>query len=232
MAKAKPNLKTLMDKLGYEFQDTGCLSLALTHSSAADTTRGERWADNERLEFLGDRVLGLVIADMLMEAYPKAPEGDLARRFNALVRKETCADVAREIGLGKYLVLGMSEIRAGGHAKEAILADACEALLAAIYRDGGFDAANDFIRRQWSPRLDMMGDVPRDPKTLLQEWVQARALPHPVYVLTGRTGPDHAPVFTIEVQIEGLAPASGTGSSKRRAEQAAAQKVLDRKGIK
>ncbi|HHK73789.1 MAG TPA: ribonuclease III [Rhizobiales bacterium] len=231
MARAKPDIDTLMRKLEYSFQDPGILTLALTHSSASDSPAQGKWADNERLEFLGDRVLGLVIADMLMEAYPRAPEGDLARRFNALVRKETCADVARELSLGDYLVLGMSEVRAGGHTKEAILADACEALLAAIYRDGGFTAANDFIRKRWRHRLDTMGDVPRDPKTLLQEWAQARALPHPIYVSTGRTGPDHAPVFTMEVQIKGLSPASGSGSSKRRAEQAAAQTLLEREKI-
>ncbi len=231
MARTPPDLNKLMRRVKHHFKDVGLLQRALTHSSAADGVGGCTHLDNERLEFLGDRVLGLVIADMLMVAYPEAPEGDLARRFNALVRRETCAAVAREIGLGNYLVLGRSEIRAGGAAKEAILADACEALLAAIYKDGGLDAVKIFIQHAWGRRLDKMTEIPRDPKTLLQEWVQARALPHPEYHEKTRSGPDHAPVFTIEVRIKGFAPETGTGSSKRRAEQAAAQILLVREGV-
>ena len=231
MARIPPELNKLMRRVKHQFKNITLLQRALTHSSAADGAGASTHLDNERLEFLGDRVLGLVIADMLMSAYPEAPEGDLARRFNALVRRETCAAVARDIKLGSYLVLGRSEIRAGGAAKEAILADACEALLAAIYKDGGFDAVKGFIEDAWGRRLDEMTEIPRDPKTLLQEWVQARALPHPEYREKERTGPDHAPVFTIEVRIMGFAPETGTGSSKRRAEQVAAHAILVREGV-
>ncbi len=231
MARTPPDLTKLMRRVRYRFKDVSLLQRALTHSSAADGAGRSTHLDNERLEFLGDRVLGLAIADMLMLAYPEAPEGDLARRFNALVRRETCAAVARDIKLGNYLVLGRSEIRAGGAAKEAILADACEALLAAIYKDGGFDAVKVFIQHAWGERLDRMTEIPRDSKTLLQEWAQARALPHPEYREKERSGPDHAPVFTIEVRIRGFAPETGSGSSKRRAEQAAAHAILVREGV-
>ena len=226
----QPERDALLAKIGHVFNDPEMLERALTHSSALEGVRDGR-QDNERLEFLGDRVLGLVVADMLIDAFPQAPEGELARRFNALVRRESCADVAREIGLGAHLVLGSSEHKAGGRQKEAILADACEALIAAIYRDAGLNAAARFIRDQWEARLDSMIGVPRDPKTLLQEWVQARALPHPVYEVIERAGPDHAPEFTVRVNIRQLASETGKGMSKRRAEQAAARAVLTREGI-
>ncbi|PLX45656.1 MAG: ribonuclease III [Hyphomicrobiales bacterium] len=220
----------LLAEIGHQFAEPELLERALTHSSALEGIRNGR-KDNERLEFLGDRVLGLVVADMLIDAYPQAPEGELARRFNALVRRETCAEVAREISLGNHLILGSSEDRGGGRQKEAILADGCEALIAAIYRDGGLNAASRFIRARWEGRLDKMASVPRDPKTLLQEWVQARALPHPVYEVVERSGPDHAPEFTVRVNIAKLASETGKGMSKRRAEQAAARAVLDREGV-
>ena len=220
----------LLAELSHAFDDGELLERALTHSSALEGLRNGR-KDNERLEFLGDRVLGLVVADMLIDAFPKAPEGELARRFNALVRRETCADVAREINLGAYINLGSSEDKAGGRRKEAILADACEAVIAAIYRDGGLNAAARFIRAKWEKRLDAATSVPRDPKTLLQEWVQARALPHPVYEVIERSGPDHAPEFTVRVNITSLASGTGKGGNKRRAEQAAAQAVLEREGV-
>ena len=226
----EPVNDALLAELDHNFKNTGLLDRALTHSSALEGARSGR-QDNERLEFLGDRVLGLVVADMLIDAFPKAPEGELARRFNALVRRETCADVAREINLGDYLTLGGSEHKAGGRQKEAILADACEAVIAAIYRDGGLNAASRFIRTRWEKRLDEMISVPRDPKTLLQEWVQAKALPHPVYEVIARSGPDHAPEFTVRVNITSLASGTGKGSNKRRAEQAAAMAVLDREGV-
>lgn len=220
----------LVAEMGYDFANPELLERALTHSSALEGIRNGR-KDNERLEFLGDRVLGLVVADMLIDAFPLAPEGELARRFNALVRREACADVAREIDLGAHLILGTSEHKAGGRHKEAILADACEALIAAIYRDGGLNAAGRFIRGKWETRLDNMVGIPRDPKTLLQEWVQARALPHPVYEVIERSGPDHAPEFTVRVNISKLASETGKGMNKRRAEQAAARAVLIREGI-
>jgi ribonuclease-3 len=220
----------LKKRLGHEFADPELLRRALRHSSAAQSAQGSG-PDNERLEFLGDRVLGLVIADMLLKAFPGEEEGKLARRFNALVRRETCAAVAREIDLGAVLVLGKAEVQSGGQKKETILADACEAVLAALYLDGGLAAASRFIHRLWGPRLQDMTAPPRDPKTLLQEWAQGRGLPHPQYRIIGRSGPDHAPDFEVEVNVRGFAPTTGQGASKRRAEQNAARSMLAREGV-
>ena len=220
----------LQKRLGHEFADPELLRRALRHSSAARSEQGGG-PDNERLEFLGDRVLGLVIADMLLKAFPGEAEGKLARRFNALVRRETCAAVARELDLGAVLELGRAEVHSGGQNKETILADACEAVLAALYLDGGLAAASGLIHRLWGPRLQDMSAPPRDPKTLLQEWAQGRGLPHPQYRIISRRGPDHAPDFGVEVRVEGFAPSRGQGASKRRAEQNAARAMLAREGV-
>ncbi len=214
-----------MARLGHDFARPELLVRALTHGSIASATR----PDNQRLEFLGDRVLGLVMAEALFDADKSASEGQLAPRYNALVRGETCAAIAREIGLGDVLKLGRSEMMSGGRRKEALLADAMEAVLAAVYLDAGFDAARRIVMRLWAGRLDSLEDDPRDAKTALQEWAQANGMPPPAYIQTERSGPDHAPIFLITARLadgrESQAQGAGT---KRSIEQAAAQTLLDR----
>jgi ribonuclease-3 len=223
-------LDTLNRRIGYNFSDTAMLRRALTHSSARAARHVSR--DNERLEFLGDRVLGLCVAEMLMEQFPEADEGELARRFNRLVRKETCANIAQEEwDLGRAMIMSGGEAVSGGRRKTTILGNACEALLGAIYLDGGFEATRAVIRRFWQPLLLEADTVPMDAKTALQEWAQGQGLPLPAYVETERAGPDHAPRFVIRVEVEGVEPALGEGSSKRQAEQAAARGMLVREGI-
>jgi len=224
---ASAGLDTLQGQLGHTFSDTALIGRALTHTSVDG---GGPSGSYERLEFLGDRVLGLVVAELLLETFPDAAEGELAPRFNALVRRETVAKVARDIGVGQYLRLGVGEDQTGGRNKIAILADVGESLIAAIYLDGGLKAASGFIRRKWSPILATQSEPPRDAKTILQEWSQARGLGLPEYRETDRTGPDHAPNFTLEVKVSGFAPAVGSGASKRDAEQAAATALLLREG--
>ncbi|MCB1366879.1 MAG: ribonuclease III, partial [Rhodobacteraceae bacterium] len=184
--------------------------------------------DNQRLEFLGDRVLGLVIAEALLEADRAAPEGLLAPRFNALVRKETCAEVAESLRLGEALKLGRSEMMSGGRRKQALLGDAMEAVIAAVYLDAGFSAARAIVLRHWASRIASAEEDARDPKTALQEWAQARGLPPPDYADTGRTGPDHAPVFTVTARLESGEEAVAKAPSKRAAQQAAARALLRR----
>jgi ribonuclease-3 len=219
------DIRAFMGRLGHDFARPELLVRALTHGSIASATR----PDNQRLEFLGDRVLGLVMAEALFRADLKASEGQLAPRYNALVKGETCAAMAREIGLGDVLKLGRSEMLSGGRRKEALLADAMEAVIAAVYLDAGFDTARDMILRLWRDRLDSLDDDPRDAKTALQEWAQANGMPPPAYDQTDRSGPDHAPVFHITARLaDGReAHASGAGT-KRSIEQAAAQALLDR----
>lgn len=218
--------KSFPDALGHEFADPSLLEEALTHRSAGVG----RIIGYERLEFLGDRVLGLVVADMLMDAFPAENEGALARRLAALVREETLADVARDIGLGAEIRLGSGESEGGGRENNAILADVCEAVIAAIYRDGGLETARRFIERHLAGRLAAELSPPQDAKSALQEWAQGRGLPLPVYRIVERDGPDHAPRFTISVEVAGKPPASATGHSKRIAEQAAAQVLFDEIG--
>ncbi len=222
--KLSADLKAFAGRIGHEFSQPDLLVRALTHGSISSSTR----PDNQRLEFLGDRVLGLVMAEALLSADKGASEGLLAPRFNALVRKETCADVAREVDLGAVLKLGRSEMMSGGRRKQALLGDAMEAVIAAVYLDGGFEAAREMILRLWGKRIETVEDDARDAKTSLQEWAQARGLQPPKYVETGRTGPDHAPVFTIAAQLENGEEASATAPSKRAAEQAAAKALLTR----
>ena len=226
MIKLSSELRQFSADIGYEFKDPGLLITALTHSSISSATR----SDNERLEFLGDRVLGLVMAQALLDLDAKATEGQLAPRFNALVRKETCADVARSIGIGNLLKLGRSEMISGGRRKEALLGDAMEALIAAVYRDGGFSKAQALILRLWNTRITSVKADARDPKTALQEWVQARKGPPPNYVELTRSGPDHAPQFEIEVRLHTGEAAQAKAGSKRHAEQAAAKLLLERLG--
>jgi len=222
--KLSSELKAFAGRIGYTFKRPELLHRAVTHSSMSSPTRD----DNQRLEFLGDRVLGLVMAEALFLADTSATEGQLAPRFNALVRKETCADVARECDLGAVLKLGRSEMLSGGRRKEALLADAMEAVIAAVYLDGGFEAAKALVLRLWGKRVTAVDADARDAKTALQEWAQARKLPPPKYVVVERTGPDHAPVFTIEARLENGQSESATANSKRQAEQAAAKVLLAR----
>jgi len=223
------NLKGLETAIGYRFKSRAVLDRALTHSSTrSEPTRGE---DNERLEFLGDRVLGLAVAEMLVEFDPKAKEGALARRFNRLVRKEACALVGRGLDLGPLLLLSAAEHDSGGRDKDTILADAMEALLAAIFIEAGYQVVRDIVRKLWTPLLDDLPETVADAKSMLQEWAQGQGLPLPKYVEVERLGPDHAPRFTTEVRIDGKRPARGTGANKRAAEQAAASAMLAREGV-
>lgn len=211
-------------RIGHDFARPELLQEALTHPSLGSPSRN----DNQRLEFLGDRVLGLVMSEALLAADENAPEGQLAPRFNALVRKETCADVARSLGLGTVLRLGRSEMLSGGRRKEALLGDAMEAVIAAVYIDGGLDAARQMILTHWGDRISNVKEDARDPKTALQEWAQARKLAPPKYVETSRSGPDHAPIFTIEARLVSGEVESASAGSKRQAEQAAAEALLSR----
>ncbi len=216
------DLGRLQDRLGHVFARPQLLIEALTHPSLGDAAR----PDNQRLEFLGDRVLGLVIAEALSRADPDASEGLLAPRFNALVRKETCAEVAQEIALGDVLRLGRSEMLSGGQRKQALLADAIEAVIAAVYLDAGFEAARDAVIRLWGGRINLVEDDARDPKTALQEWAQAKGLGLPDYCEIGREGPDHAPIFHVSVSIPTGQIADARAATKRKAEQAAAHSLL------
>lgn len=222
--KLAADLKAFEARIGHNFRQPDLLLRAVTHASISSTTR----PDNQRLEFLGDRVLGLVMAEALLGADMAASEGQLAPRFNALVRKEACAEVAREVGLGDVLKLGRSEMLSGGRRKEALLGDAMEAVIAAVYQDSGFDAARALILRLWGARIGAVEQDARDPKTSLQEWAQARAMPPPIYTEQGREGPDHQPIFTVEVRLESGEAELARAGSKRVAEQAAARALLAR----
>ena len=215
-------MAALEARLGHRFRDPLLLKRALSHSSAGEPS-------NERLEFLGDRVLGLVVAERLFADFPSISEGGLAVRLNALVRREACAKAAEAAGIGEYLVMAWSESSSGGRQKSAILAGACEAVIAALYFDGGMEAARAFILRYWDDAFATLGAELRDAKTALQEWAQSGALKkkvQPVYTVTGREGPDHAPVFTVEVSLAGIEPQMGEGPTKRDAEQDAARRML------
>jgi len=215
-------LQAFSGRIGHQFRQPGLLVRAVTHASISSVTR----PDNQRLEFLGDRVLGLAMAEALLRADSAATEGQLAPRFNALVRKETCADVARGIGLGEVLKLGRSEMLSGGRRKDALLGDALEAVIAAVYLDAGFEAAQAVVLALWGDRIAEVEADARDAKTALQEWAQARGLPPPAYLEQGRTGPDHQPVFTVEVRLENGAAERAAAGTKRQAEQAAAKALL------
>ncbi|MEJ6404373.1 ribonuclease III [Yoonia sp. 2307UL14-13] len=222
--KLSADLSAFAQRLGYRFETPELLVRAVTHSSMASVHRD----DNQRLEFLGDRVLGLVMSEALFMADPVATEGLLAPRFNALVRKETCADVARQIDLGAVLKLGRSEMKSGGRRKEALLADGMEAVIAAVYLDGGFDAARQIVLILWGDRIHNVAEDARDAKTALQEWAQARGEVPPQYIEVARTGPDHQPIFTIEVRLASGPSEQATAGSKRQAEQAAATALLEK----
>ncbi len=228
MFKAR-KYKVLEKRLGYRFKDEALLARALTHASLRGSKKVRE--DNERLEFVGDRVLGLAIVELLEETYPTATEGELARHLNRLVRGETCAAVGRNLGLGDFLMLSESEAGSGGRLKATILADAVEAVLGAIFLEAGYNKARDVVRRLWENEEVSFGQAAADPKSALQEWAQGQGLALPSYIEVERTGPDHAPSFTSEVRIKGKAPARGQGASKRAAEQAAASAMLEREGV-
>jgi ribonuclease-3 len=218
------SFRELENALGYQFSDNSLLERALTHTSA----KKGRVGDNERLEFLGDRVLGLVVADGLWLRFPNETEGDLAKRHADLVKGAAVAEVASTLKIGSALSLSKGERDSGGHQNPHLLADACEAIIAAIYLDGGYLAAKKVVSALWEELIIAQTVPPRDPKTLLQEWVQAKGQPLPAYKILSRDGPSHDPFFTMSVFIEGYQPTIGTGKSKRVAEQDAAKKMLDK----
>ncbi|MFY0680830.1 MAG: ribonuclease III [Thalassovita sp.] len=221
--KISAELAAFQGRIGHQFSKPELLVRSVTHSSMSSPTRD----DNQRLEFLGDRVLGLVMSQALLELDKSASEGQLAPRFNALVRKETCAEVAVDIDLGSVLKLGRSEMMSGGRRKLALLGDAMEAVIAAVYLDAGFDAAQAMILRLWGDRVTSVKADARDAKTSLQEWAQARGQTPPKYTQIARSGPDHAPVFTIEVTLASGQSDQATAGSKRTAEQMAAKSLLE-----
>ncbi len=226
-----PEFAEVQDRVGHRFRDASLLERALTHASVLDSRADAAEADYERLEFLGDRVLSLVIAELLFTTFPRATEGELHRRHAALVRKETCAEVAVAAGLDVAIRLGPGEVLSGGRAKGTILGDVCEAVIGALYLDGGMEPARRFIDSHWRSRLSGATRAARDAKTALQEWAQGRGMPTPTYAISGQSGPQHAPRFTVSVAIVGLAPGQGEGNTRREAEQAAAALVLEREGV-
>ncbi len=228
MKRKQNDLSALEERLGYRFKDIALLDQALTHKSAVT---GRKHASNQRLEFLGDRVLGLAVAEMLFVSYPGNLEGEMSQRHTALVRNETCVEVAQLLGLGAHLRLGAGERNAGGERNPSILGDACEAVMGAIFLDGGYEPAKEMIQRYWRPLMSASVQAPRDAKALLQEWALARGLPVPSYREVERTGPDHKPLFRVLLELPGILPVDGVGPSKREAERAAASAMLVREGV-
>ena len=220
----------LAARIGHAFADPDLLERALTHASVGQGAR--KVASNERLEFLGDRVLNLVVADALFHRFPDAPEGELALRINALVDAKTCADVARGWDVGPALRLPGGETRRGARDQEVFLADACEAIIAAVYLDSGWEAARAVVLSAWSQRLEITSPARvTSPKTRLQEWALGQGRPLPAYAVLDRTGPDHEPVFRVTACVAGYDTAEGTGRSRQAAETAAARALLDREGV-
>ena len=217
----------LAERLGYDFKDRAMLRLALTHASVGRANR-----DYERLEFLGDRVLGLIIAEKLYLENPGQQEGPMASWHSALVRGELCAEIARLIGLQDFIQLGRKESQLGVHLSSSVLGDAMEAMIAAIYLDGGLDAARKFVLRFWGSAIADKKALRKDAKTFLQEWALAQGHSIPAYRIKGREGPDHAPVFVVEVAVGDRQPAEGEGLNKRLAEQAAAKAFLSRENLR
>lgn len=214
---SKPFAKNAIES--YAFKKISLLDEALSHPSQSGSY------NYQRLEFLGDRVLGLVISTWLLETYPREAEGKLNRRFTSLVRRETLADISRKLGLPGLMKLTPGAAQEGTRDKEAIQADICESVIGAIYLDSGFEAANAFIRNHWDRLLTHEFEAKKDYKSLLQEWCQARSVSLPSYSIINQTGPDHDPVFTIEVSIDKHGAAQASGAAKRVAEQAAAQQL-------
>ncbi|MGI9365552.1 MAG: ribonuclease III [Rhizobiaceae bacterium] len=222
-------ISELEDRIGHRFKDHARLVRALTHSSA--TKSSGNVSHYERLEFLGDRVLGLCVAELLFEKYPTAQEGELSVRLNALVSGKTCAEIADELGLHQFIQAGTDVKQLTGKRMRSVRADVTESLIAAIYLDGGIEAAKVFVQRFWKLRLKEEGGAIRDSKTALQEWAHTKNGATPTYKVAKRSGPDHDPTFVVEVEIDGIKGASGKGRSKRAAEQAAAQAILLREAV-
>lgn len=225
--KMTHGIEALEDRVGHRFADRNLLERALTHSSLS----GAGARDLERLEFLGDRVLGLLTAEELWRRYPDLEEGELAPRLNALVRKETCAKAAIALGLDELVRMSPHEEASGGRRKKAILADACEAFLGALYVDGGLPAARRAFDLFWTPNLEDLSKAHRDAKTTLQEWSQQKRKGPPLYRVISSGGPAHAPAFVVEAVVDGYPPAKGDGRSKRSAQMAAAEAFLIREGV-
>jgi ribonuclease-3 len=233
--KRKKNLrrkaKAVEEQIGHVFADSALLTTALTHVSALKNP-SDRWGSYQRLEFLGDHVLGLIVSDMLFRTYPNADEGELSKRLSDLVRRETCADVAKTMGLLEAIKLGaVGAGDASDRLRKSVLGDICEAVIGAVYLDGGYPAAQKMIERAWAERLRKPMRALRDPKTVLQEWAQGKGLPTPSYREVERTGPQHDPQFRIAVELPGMEAAEGQGSTKRAAEKAAALSLLKREGV-
>jgi ribonuclease-3 len=217
-------------RIGHTFADPLLLATAFTHVSALKPARS-RGESYQRLEFLGDHVLGLIVSDMLYRAFPNADEGELSKRLADLVRKESCADVAKSLGLVDDIKLGQVGASASARLRKSVLGDICEALIGAIFLDGGYAAAAQFVERNWIERMRKPRRPLRDPKTVLQEWAQGKGLPTPVYREVERTGPHHDPQFRVAVDLPGLDPAEGVGGSKRAAEKVAASVMIEREGV-
>jgi len=219
MTDGNQDLRPLCAMLGHSFSNPSLLVRALSHSSVAGPK------SYERLEFLGDRVLGLTVAQLLLDRFPKENEGEIGRRFAALVQADTLAQVGAELSLSDYAIAGP------GVVNEGIVADMVEALIAALYLDGGMDVARTFVRKTWDPLVETRSRPPRDAKTALQEWSQSKGGGLPAYQDVERSGPDHAPVFTVEVRLADFAPQRAQGASKRTAEQVAAAMMLRELGV-
>ena len=228
-ARKTAALNSLQTRIGHKFAKRAVLVTALTHVSALNPAKRNRADSYQRMEFLGDHVLGLVISDMLYKAFPKADEGELSKRLADLVRRETCADVARSLGLADDIKLGaVGNASAAARLRESVLGDICEAVIGAIYLDGGYPAASAFVERHWTERMVKNRRPMRDAKTALQEWAQSKGLPTPVYKEIERTGPHHDPHFRVAVTLPGLELAEGVGGNKRAAEKNAALAMLAR----
>lgn len=217
-AQSSDQLET---RIGHVFKDKALLKTALTHSSV-----GAEF-NYERLEFLGDRVLGLIVAEFLYERFPEEKEGDLAKRLAALVQGSFLAQVAQEIQLGSYIDLSEGEAQSGGAENENILADVFESLIGALYLEGGFEKCRTLIHELWADHLDIMKEPPLHPKTRVQEWAQSKGLPLPVYTIVNQSGPDHAPVFDIELNVDGYPAVTAQGKSRQIAEKEAARSFMN-----
>jgi ribonuclease-3 len=229
---AKAATAALEARIGHKFADPALLTTAFTHVSALKPAgSGKRGDSYQRMEFLGDHVLGLIVSDMLYRTFPKADEGELSKRLADLVRKESCADVAKSLGLVDDIKLGSVGALASARLRTSVLGDICEAVIGAVFLDGGYAAAAQFVERNWTERMKRLRRPTRDPKTVLQEWAQGKGLPTPVYREIERTGPHHDPQFRVAVDLPGLAPAEGIGGSKRAAEKVAASVMIAREGV-
>jgi ribonuclease-3 len=227
---AKAATSAIEVRIGHKFADPNLLMTAMTHVSALKPSR-KRGESYQRLEFLGDHVLGLIVSDMLYRSFPNADEGELSKRLADLVRKESCADVAKSLGLADDIKLGAVGAGAGARLRKSVLGDICEAVIGAVFLDGGYAAAKAFVEHNWTERMKKPRQPLRDPKTVLQEWAQGKGLPTPVYREVERTGPHHDPQFRVAVDLPGLAPAEGIGGSKRAAEKVAASVMIEREGV-